>query len=244
MTVFYLKIIAAASMLVDHFAWAVYLPMVQMPWQFELYGLMRGVGRIAFPIYAYLIAQGCLHTRSINRYLLRLGLLALVSEVFFDLALVHPNGGIDFLRNTNIFYTLFFGVAAIRAYEQIREGLNASPVKNIISGVQLAAAPLLAWVFSSDYGVAGVLLILLLYAAGPQNRVKRTAAMGLGLCFFYLPIIDGAPNPLFIFAMAAVLCVFLYNGRPGPRHAAIKWGFYFFYPLHLAALIVLRNILV
>jgi len=77
----------------------------------------RYIGRIAFPVYAYMIAQGCKHTKSINKYLLRLGIFALVSEIPFDIAFGYE---ISFIRNTNVFYTLFIGAACIAVYEKIK----------------------------------------------------------------------------------------------------------------------------
>ena len=80
---------------------------------------------MAFPIYAFLIAEGCRHTRNRQRYLVRLGLFALISEIPFDLAFDVILMGerfpkVDFLRHTNVFYTLFFAVAAIHTYETLR----------------------------------------------------------------------------------------------------------------------------
>ena len=87
----------------------------------------RWIGRIAFPIYAYLIAQGCKRTGNINKYLMRLGIFALISEIPFDVAFMHYytmddtlNLGINFLRNTNVFYTLFLGAACISVYEKLK----------------------------------------------------------------------------------------------------------------------------
>lgn len=111
MTSFKLKIIAMSSMIVDHFA-HIYLR------GFQSYQWARAIGRIAFPLYAFLVAESCRYTRHREHYLLRLGLFALISEVPYDLAF--NAGKIDFLTRTNIFYTLFLAVALIHIFDTIR----------------------------------------------------------------------------------------------------------------------------
>ena len=114
LTGFHLKLIALMAMVIDHVG-AV----------FPTSDAFRAIGRLAFPIYAFLIAEGCRHTKNRWHYLLRLGLFALISEVPFDWAFGVILGNarfpeIDFLRHTNIFYTLFFAVAVIHIYEILR----------------------------------------------------------------------------------------------------------------------------
>jgi len=105
-------------MLLDH-------AQVVFPAAFPYY--FRYIGRIAFPVYAYMIAQGCKRTGNIGKYLLRLGIFALVSEVPFDIAFRNE---ISFVSDTNIFYTLFLGTACIAIYEKIKEKLSASKPNN------------------------------------------------------------------------------------------------------------------
>lgn len=115
MTGFHLKLIALTTMFIDHIG-AIFFPQVT---------LLRAVGRISFPLYAFLIAEGCRYTRDRGRYALGLGAFALISEIPYDLAL-HPEfleynlWGQNFLFQTNIFYTLFFAVAGIHIFEVLR----------------------------------------------------------------------------------------------------------------------------
>ena len=155
LTAFHLKLIALATMIIDHAAAAI--PLIPR----TLNTLMRGVGRIAFPIYAFLIAEGCRHTRSRERYLLRLGLLALVSEIPFDLAFY--NWGISFLNSTNIFYTLFFAVACIHIYETLR----SRPRKFLLLGPAcfLAFALVFAGMYLFTQSGFPFLILCLLYVA-------------------------------------------------------------------------------
>lgn len=111
----HLKLIALATMLVDHIG-AVLFPQI---------ALLRIIGRVSFPLYAFLAAEGCRYSRDRGRYALRLGLFALVSEIPYDLAL-HPEFleqgqiGMSFLFQTNILYTLFFAAAGIHIFEVLR----------------------------------------------------------------------------------------------------------------------------
>lgn len=115
MTGFHLKLIALTTMFIDHIG-AVFFPQVT---------LLRVIGRISFPLYAFLIAEGCRYTRDRGKYALGLGVFALISEIPYDLAL-HPefleNGlwGRNFFFQTNIFYTMFFAVASVHIFEVLR----------------------------------------------------------------------------------------------------------------------------
>ena len=159
LTAFHLKVIALVIMVIDHTAAA--LAIIPM----SLNTFLRRIGRIAFPIYAFLVAEGCRHTRSREKYLLRLGVFALISEIPFDLAFDSNwrTGvpGIDFLNFTNVFYTMFFAVACIHIWETLRRQSRA---------LQLAAAGFFGvcvafWVWLL-YAVDGNgLLIILLYLA-------------------------------------------------------------------------------
>ena len=224
MTAFTLKIIASLCMLIDHTG-AVF------PESTPEY--FRWIGRIAFPIFAYMVAQGCKHTRNINKYLLRLGIFAIVSEIPFDIALMHYYGvdgalnlNINFLSHTNVFYTLFLGVACIAAYEKFKQKM---PAWLAIS----AALPfiLAAFVLQSDYSVFGVGLILLLYIANPESKVARTVILAVGVIYLYRFNLM-----LMLFALVSAALVFLYNGRQGPK---VKWAFYVFYPAHISVLAVI-----
>jgi len=113
MTAFVLKIIAAAAMLLDHTCAA-------FPETFPIY--FRYIGRLAFPVFAYMIAQGCKHTGNIWKYMLRLGIFAIISEIPYDMALRSET---SFISNTNIYYTLFIGTACIAFYEILKSKLTA-----------------------------------------------------------------------------------------------------------------------
>lgn len=105
-----LKIVALICMLIDH-AGATLFPQCD---------ILRSIGRVSFPLYAFLLAQGCKHTHSMERYLLGLGIFALISEIPYDLAF---GNSINFLDQTNIFYTLFLSAACVYIYDSIKKQL-------------------------------------------------------------------------------------------------------------------------
>ena len=103
-----LKIVALICMLIDH-AGEILFPQCD---------ILRSIGRVSFPLYAFLLAQGCKHTHSMERYLLGLGIFALISEIPYDLAF---GNSINFLDQTNIFYTLFLSAACVYIYDSIKK---------------------------------------------------------------------------------------------------------------------------
>ncbi|MDR0957770.1 MAG: conjugal transfer protein TraX, partial [Clostridiales bacterium] len=126
MSGFVLKIIACITMLLDH---------TQAIFDIPKMDFLRAIGRMAFPIYVFFVAEGCRHTKNIWKYLFRLALFALISEIVFDMAFSYvrmpprvPLKAIDFTWGTNVFYTLFFGAAANCVYEKFLRKKNAAIV--------------------------------------------------------------------------------------------------------------------
>jgi hypothetical protein len=243
MTAFILKLIALTTMVIDHLG-AVF------PDTFLF--AFRIIGRIAFPLYVYLIAEGCRHTRSMPKFLLRLAAFALISEIPFDLS-IH-GGPVNFLYETNIFYTLTFGALAIYAYQYLRER-RPSYALYLSVGPLIALMWLADWMHT-DYGAIGVAFIFTMYVI-PHKKL-RLAVMAIFCCLFQLEIIIGVFAWLFnidtIFTILVVpeyvampiVCLLtvplaaFYSGKRGP---SLKWFFYFSYPVHLAVFAAIKMIL-
>jgi hypothetical protein len=228
MTAFTLKIIALTAMFIDHTGAA--FPDVFPFW-------FRCVGRLAWPIYAYLLAESFRHTKAQEKFLMRLLAFAVISEIPFDLAL---GSEINFFANTNIFYTLFLGGTAICLYERFMEKRGWQTMAVIAA---LFPTVILATILSTDYGSIGVLFIFAMYAVKPKTL--RLIAFGVFALSQFTPLaaayflgIDIPPDYLLMipFALAAVPMIVLYNGWRGIK---AKWLFYWAYPAHLAVLAVL-----
>lgn len=234
MTAFVLKIIALTCMLIDHLG-AVF------PQDFPFY--FRIIGRVAFPLFVYLIADGCRHTRSMPQYLLRLGAFALISEIPFDLAFNQiPYAGIniDFLKDTNIFYTLFLGALCVLVYQKLRSANRR--FLPLLSIVFLTLTLFFAEWLGTDYGGFGVAFVFLMYVI--PIKAPRLVVMALCCCYEFYPavsfylemgygftyLVESGVLWMMAACLLSVPITALYNGKRGPN---LKWFFYVFYPAHL-----------
>ena len=237
-----LKWVAIAAMLIDHTAAVLggWLPPLCS-------GLMRDVGRIAFPIFAYGIAQGCVYTHSARRYLGRLLLFAVLSELPYRLAL--RAGSLAF-GLFNVFFTLLAGAACCQIVKFCRSKGRRWAWAAV---APVAAIVLLCEILGTDYGGFGVLCVLLPYLFW-ESKPARLIALGSVVAFIYIVVshFQGFGMPLYwiyapenvgsmvretLFALAGVGLIALYNGQPGSKKG--KWAFYVFYPAHLLALFAL-----
>lgn len=232
MTVFWIKILAVASMLTDHTACV--LDSAGMLGS-GASGLLHAFGRMAFPLYAFLAANGWRHTRSRPRYLRRLLVFSVISQPPFTLALQRlPDGGFRFLQ-LNVFFTLAAGLLLTNWLQSLPEAAGTarpSGWKRVLP--VLVLLPLAPWM---DYSLWGVLLITALCLAEKQ----RTQCLVLAVW----SLLEYAPDaaelsasvwqallPL-LFALAAVGIALFYNGKKGP---SFQYAFYAVYPLHLMIL--------
>ena len=230
-----LKIIAALTMLIDHIG--SFHPI--QGWEY-----MRMIGRVSFPLYAFMLVQGFIYTRSRWKYLVRLLALAFLTQPIYTWCFYGDAWKWDSL---NILFTLSAGLCGmwlISLGKQVAQKRNTAwwlyciGLCVAVSGIALLAEP-----WGMDYGCYGVLLMLLLYVTA-------------GCKWAWIPIIvlfslrnqlaTGAWNePVYqrsIFSVVALLPMLLYNGAPGPKPQSkwgavlYKYGFYAFYPLHLVVL--------
>lgn len=219
-----LKVIACLSMLIDHIAAVFGLSMTY-----------RIIGRLAFPIYCFLMAEGVHYTKSPKRYMLRLFVGMLLSELPFDMAF---NGGWDWSSNS-VMVTLLLGFFALecmkRADDLILKLLMAMPFAAI---AELAC---------TDYGGYGVLLIAMFGVVRelPGAPVLRLIGMLIvcGLMRSAHIVLGGMRVSVELFAVLAIIPIECYRGRKGKTDKAVQWAFYLFYPVHLAILAILDRIL-
>lgn len=213
-----LSAFAAVCMVIDHFAAA-----------FVGNGLlgyvMRSIGRMAFPIFLFLLTEGIKHTSSKPRYLARLALFAAVSELPFDILFYKTA---FYPQHQNTIFTLFIAAVALISAEKRSE----SPKTAFFA---LACALLAADILRVDGGSPAVLMALF-FGGGFFERLTALAVFSvMNNLFAGYPPITG----YYIWNMAALLPISMYNGERGVEFLPAKirkWGFYLFYPLHLAAL--------
>jgi hypothetical protein len=228
---FWLKITAITTMLIDHIG-AILFP--EALW-------LRMIGRLAFPLFAWMIAQGYLYTRSRRNYLLRLLVFAVICEVPFRLAF--PGHG------SNVLWTLALGLTAICAWEALED--------KILGGAAALACAIAALALKTDYDFYGVATVFLFHVFRERKDWGKLAGCLLALNLIYLPITNGFWEVLFsggsqrqiivhaanvllqTLSMFSLLFVFSYNGRPGPLKA--KYLFYAFYPAHILILYLIAR---
>ena len=194
---------------------------------------LRAIGRLTMPIMAFFAAEGFRKTRNIHKYLLRLLLFAVLSELPFCLVF-HPGALGTFVHFYNVVYTILLGVAAL--------WLGSLLPRKLVFLPYFLCAALAEWV-GSDWSWIGVLMIVAFYEANrntdslhPVNRIRSFTGLSLVYLLLIVSIFvsgDSSVNYINLFGLASIVPLFAYNGKKG---ADIKYLFYIFYPAHLLIL--------
>lgn len=235
MTSFCLKIIALITMFCDHFSYAFFR-------HFTFFNL---IGRIAFPIFAYQISEGYIHTQNIKKYFLRLGIFAIISQIPFSLFIYKiSNNSLDSILSLNVFFTLFLGLLSIFLYDyfiklshkrktNLAENSFLSTYK-ILGIVIVLLIGYIAKILNTDYGFWGILVVFAFYVFKNDKLAMVISFIALCIIKYGISIINYGYNYIYvllcIFTILPVAIISFYNGKQGRK---IKYLLYFFYPLHL-----------
>jgi len=214
-----LKIIAMVTMFIDHIGAAVLARMIIAGNSelYDIYSAFRMIGRIAFPIFCFLLVEGVCHTKDVKKYVVRLSLFALLSEIPFDLAF---SAKILEFESQNVFFTLAIGLITILAYKKLEESYHLNPMIKLVWQLAVGlAGGCIAEVMRTDYGMLGVMVLVVFY----MLRANRFYQIVAGCVLFI-------ENITALLAFVPVAC---YNGMRGLN---VKWLFYVFYPVHLLLL--------
>lgn len=258
-TGYHLKMIALITMVVDHIAavllWRLYTASFDIQegmnssafigdqlivWVsqnqelvYTIYEYMRIIGRMAFPIYCFLLVEGFLHTRSVGKYALRLLAFAFISEIPFDLAIAKTWLSWDY---SNVFFTLFLGLILIWGITYVEKFYEFWQEKNwdtflgkficlaVGAFITIVISAFAEMVLCTDYGLAGVLSILVIYL------FRKPKELGFALSVFLLTVLT---SDIEIVALLMLYPLAKYDGTRGKN---IKYIFYAFYPVHLLIL--------
>ena len=223
-----LKGIACVTMLIDHIGASClengFLSAPAAPAGLAALDLvLRLIGRLAFPIFCFLLVEGFVHTHDVKKYIGRLLLFGLVSEVPFDLAFFRTPFAPGY---QNVYWTLALGVLAMAGLKHFEKENGLPGWQGILCAGGCAALALAA---NTDYNAIGVLIICALYLTR-ANRKRQCLAGAL----------------LFLFELTAPLAfvlVWFYNGQRGACSPLQKKAFYWFYPVHIALLAGVTNFL-
>lgn len=210
MTIYIIKIIAYITMLLDHIKY-VYEPSRNF--------ITMYFGRIAFPLFAFLITEGYIHTSNLNKYIKRLIIFGLISQIPFMLFRTFVG---NYLM-LNIMFTLLFGLLAITLFDKIENKFLSIPL--VILFVVLGE------VLKVDYYGYGVLMVFILYLFKNNKLALSITYILLVFCKYYFTNSLNFNN-LFniVFTILPLCIILLYNGKEGKK---FKHLFYWIYPVHL-----------
>lgn len=181
--------------------------------------MFRYIGRLAFPIFCFLLVEGVHYTHDIRQYMLRLGMFAVISEVPYDLAF---HGKVLEFGGQNVFFTLLLGVILLYLLERNDEW----PVK----ASEVVLIMWVAGVMRTDYSYKGIFLISMFYLF----RRYRLVSLAGGALWNFL-----WNNRIQEYGALAMIPLVLYNGERGRK---MKYFFYVFYPLHLTILYAISSV--
>lgn len=229
MSSFALHIIAMIFMLCDHM-WATILD----------YEWLTCLGRIAFPIFAFLITEGYIHTSNINKYIKRMVIFAIITEIPFNL-MVSASPIYPF--HQNVLWTFVISLLTLKY-------LNFDNVKNSFKSILIILlAIIIATVTMCDYFGAGVMMVVGFYIFRKSKLLQL-----LMMIYVNMILIQGYSYPIDIagytyyfpqqgFAVLSLIFIWLYNGKQGYHAKWFKIFCYAFYPLHMLILYLLTIVL-
>lgn len=241
-----LKIMAILLMLIDHIGYGLvrYCNYNTYPFVPSLYRGLRLIGRLSFPLFCFMLAEGFVYTSNRIKYLTRLVICFFISEIPYDLMCMRE---INYIKKTNVFMTLALGFICMWIIDYVLEKIKNPIIGLIVAAIMcIPAAALQHYIVVGDYGVVGMLAIVAIYLINrffvadaiyyplPTDNVKHVVAITVAV------IILAIPNNSELMALADILPIALYNGKLGKMTKAMKYFAYIFYPLHITIIVLLR----
>ncbi len=225
MTSFVLKIVAIITMFIDHLGYAV----------FNRLSPLNYIGRIAFPIFAFQISEGYVHTKDVRKYLARLFIFALISQIPFYLFLN------KFLNNSglNIFFTLLLGLISIIVFDLIKNKIS-DRIGKIVAVIPVICICILGEIINVDYGWWGILVIFTFYFFKDKKLKMIISFVILCVIRYGIQILLYGFSISYVhrmlYTMFPIILISLYKGKQGKK---MKYFCYLFYPIHLLLLYIL-----
>lgn len=215
-----LKIIAAISMLIDHIGYMFFPDIL----------IFRIIGRLAFPIFAYMIAEGCRYTKNKLRYFTTIFILALICQCAYFYSV-----GDMYL---NVLVTFSLSIALIFSFQQCLKALGQGLYVNaLLFPLSVLLVYIFTLYFKIDYGFPGIMLPLFASIISPKDEYSRKVNVALfTVGLFILSLSLGGVQYYSLLASGLLL---MYSGKRGKYK--MKYFFYVFYPLHLLVLEVINN---
>ncbi len=243
-TSFVLHIFAMATMLLDHIY---HSGLVNITW-------FTCVGRLAFPIFAFMIAEGFHYTKSRKKYALRMLIFAIITEIPFNLVV---SGNLFYISHQNVMWTFLISILLLCLFEKIKQEKSAIMrfFAYLMITVLFSVVAILGMV---DYNAIGILTVALFHFTRTEKEdktSKKVICYGVQLvvmCMlnvmittspeYALPLSGNLYLSMQSFAVLALPLIWLYNGKQGYYNKYIKWGYYLFYPVHCLVLGILVKV--
>lgn len=219
MNSFILKIIACFTMFIDHLRYIIPTKPIFMSY----------IGRLAFPIFAFQSVQGYAHSKSLKKYLMRILIFALISQVPYH-----------FYFNTNklnVLFTLFLGLFCIYLWDKLKN--NKAIALTLIIGIIA-----LSETIHTDYSYYGIIIMLIFHIFKDKKVIMTLSFINMTLIFFIIKFklynLNTTVILYFICTLLGIIPCLLYNRKQGPK---AKYLFYFFYPVHILLLLLVSFVL-
>lgn len=215
-----LKIFAMLFMVVDHIGAIIY---PELMW-------IRILGRVSFPIFAFFVAEGYVHTRNPLKYMLRMAVFAVITEPIFDYAFF---GRLN-MEHQNVMFTFLLALAGLYfkdKIENVKCDTFKEMYKNIAGYIVVLAFSLISEYSSTDYGCYGVMLVYIYY-------ILHNSFLNKHILSSVLQIFGG--TGIQQYSVVSTIPLMMYNGKRG---IGMKYLFYAFYPVHLLVLHIIAGIL-
>lgn len=229
-----LRLVAVLLMVSDHI-WATAM---------SFGNWMTYIGRMAFPIFAFQIAEGFVHTKNFKKYALRLLAFAVISEIPFNLFYssrwFNP-------YHQNVMFTLLLGLLAIKVIDNLKKDISPKNIgKSLLWLALIAVGGTLGFV---DYGFLGVLTVVMFYLCRGYRFTPILQLIGMilinivffeGQVFIFDVFGKTVEIPSQGFAVFSLIPIWLYNGKKGKSSKVLQYGIYAFYPVHMLILYLIK----
>lgn len=220
MTVFWIKIIACVSMFLDHVKYLLG----------ESNFVTQYLGRLAFPLFMFVMVEGYCHTRDVKKYLIRLGIAALISQIPYQL-FVNNLIGVEGIK-INVIATFFVTMICLLIWDKA--------FSKVYSAILILVIGFLAQLLNFEYGIFAILLGMLFYICREKKILKNIIFLIMIAVYYYLIFLKFSPGYFtYLICTALVLIpIGLYNGKKG---IGLKYFFYLFYPAHMIIFLLISN---
>lgn len=234
MTIFVIKIIACVTMIIDHIRYAI--PVLKKYFVFKYFG------RISFPLFAFCLVEGYKHTSNLGKYIKRLMVFALISQIpyMFFISVVNKCNILE-VRKLNIMFTLLMGIISIILYEKCKN--------KYIGFLLVVFEAILGFLLKVDYSWFGVMLCFILFISRDNKKRQVVLYVFLVLIYYaYLVIFSYMNNSLpinlyefirtykknilsVLFTIMPIIVFCIYNGKKGKEIKGFRYFYYIFYPV-------------